>query len=461
MSKNGNRKWGYLLLIASVSAIIVATIYPFTFYVPEEFSLGSVVEKFHFGSAVKDYLQNILLFIPLGIALATVVQSRSRGILSICFICLSTSAILSATVEITQLFLPIRTPNLTDIIYNTLGGIFGGLLYYWRDSILDLMVGIATADPRRLRLSSLLIAIAGYCLLVIVGIWVLSINVNLSNWNDEFYLALGNEVTGNRPWNGYIYNLSIGDRRGSEAAIAKALEREELSETFVNFDFTQTQRRSDYEDNSQHLLDLTWQNSSPLSSGDRNLDSGVLVNSTRWLKTSQPASFISKRLKQTDEFTLFFKVATNQFKQKGPARILSFSKGIYAHNLLVAQRNASLNFRLRTPITGNNATQPEFIIPQVFTDKKPHSVAIAFAANQLDFYIDNIDNKYSFAFTPVTCFTIYFPWHTRSWYINFNKFDLVRYQRNFYTIISFPLVILVSILIYFITVNKVIVNASK
>ena len=62
----GNRRWVYLLLIASLSLIIAATISPFNFVIPEGFSWEFIVEKFKFGSTIKDYLQNNLLFIPLG-----------------------------------------------------------------------------------------------------------------------------------------------------------------------------------------------------------------------------------------------------------------------------------------------------------------------------------------------------------------------------------------------------------
>lgn len=456
MSGNGNRQWGYLLLIASLSAIIVATIYPFTFEVPEGFSILHIANEFNFGSAVKDYLQNILLFMPLGIALALIFRGRSRSVFYIAFFCFIVSTILSTSVEITQLFLSIRTPNLSDIICNALGGTLGGILYCRGESVTKLMVGIVTADTRKLSISSLLMTIASYCLLIILGVWVLLINVNLSNWNDEFYLAVGNEVTGDRPWNGYVHNLSIGDRSLKPSTIAQAFQQgnlEQLPSTVADFDFIQLQ--PDYGDSSQHLPNLTWQSTSPLSQSDRNSEySGILVNSERWLKTTEPVSFLTERLKQTDEFTLFLTIATNKLKQIGPARILSLSGGVHYQNLVVAQRNTSLNFRLRTPITGNNPTQPEFIIPEVFADTAVHSVAITFADDRLNFYVDSIDNKHSFTFTPATCFAIYFPWEKRPWFINFGNFDLGKHQRNFYTIIIFPLAILVSILIYFIAVNK-------
>ena len=457
------RRWSYLLLIASLTAIIVATVSPFKFVVPDGFSIKFIIEEFNFGSGIKDYLQNILLFMPLGISLAAICKRKQLSILSILTICCLVSAATSTAVEVTQLFLPIRTSNWTDVICNSLGGSLGGVFYYWRRSINKFAIGVVKADPKQLSLQSLLIAIAGYCFLIILGIWVLLVNVNLSNWNEDFYLALGNEVTGDRPWNGSIYNLYISDRSLESADIAKAFEQtnsffQESSSWVTAWDFSQV--RSEYRDDSQHLPNLLWQTSSR-SLPTQSETSGISVNAKQWLKSEQPANLLTQRLQQTNEFTVFITIATDKLKQRGPARILAFSQGIYAQNLLIGQKNTNLSFRLRTPITGNNATQPEFVIPKVFDSKAVRQIAIAFTDNQLSFYIDRVDNKYSFEFTPATCSAIYFPWQKRSWIINLGQFEISKYQKRFYTIVAIPLVILTFILVYYLLVNKITAKRSN
>lgn len=454
MSLNRNRQWSYLLLIASLSAIIVATIYPFQFVVPEGFSLEFVIEKFKFGSAVKDYLQNILLFIPFGISLAAIYKRKQRSTLLILIICCLISAVVSTAVEVTQFCLPVRISNLTDIIYNTLGGTLGGVFYCWRSNINKFVLGVIKADPEQLSLKSLLIAIAGYCSLVILGVWVLLINVNLSNWDENFYLAIGNEVTGDRPWNGYIYNLYISDRSWEISQIEQAFEQTDSVFTAPSLvtalDFSRVQY---YRDFSQHIPNLLWQSS--FSGSDRDSkSSGILLNSEQWLKTAKPARYLTKRLKNTGEFSLFITISTDEFNQTGPARIISLSQGAYNHNLIIGQEKTDLSFRLRTPITGSNATQPEFIIPEVFNSNTVHQLIITFAANRLNFYLDDIDSDYSFEFTPSICFLAYFPWQKQNWIINLSDFTINKYQRYFYTIIFVPLAILIFTLLYYLAVKQ-------
>ena len=449
--KSRNGQWGYLLLIASLSAIIVATIYPFQFVVPEGFSLEFIIEKFKFGSAVKDYLQNILLFIPFGISLAAIYERKQRSTLLILIICCLISAVVSTAVEVTQFCLPVRISNLTDIIYNSLGGTLGGVFYCWRSNINKFALGIIKANPKQLSLKSLLMTIAGYCSLVILGVGVLLISVNLSNWDEDFYLAIGNEVTGDRPWNGYIYNLYISDRSLEISQIKQAFEQTDSvfadSSLVTALDFSQVQNY--YSDLSQQLPNLLWQSSFPRS--DRaSKSSGILLNSKQWLKTAEPARYLTKRLKNTGEFSLFITISTDEFIQTGPARIISLSKGVYNHNLIIGQEKKDLSFRLRTPITGSSATQPEFIIPEVFNSNTVHQVIITFAANRLNFYLDNIDSAYSFEFTPSICFVAYFPWQKQNWIINLSDFKINKYQRYFYTIIIVPLAILIFALLYYI-----------
>ncbi len=471
--KKRHQRWGYLLLIASLSAICVATIFPFKFVIPPGFSGRFVIEEFNFGSNVKDYLQNILLFIPFGISLAFIVDRPQRNTAIILIVGLS-GAMVSTAIELTQFFLPIRVSNLTDIIYNSLGATLGGILYCWRSEIIQLAIGIITGDRRKLSLKSLLVAIFSYCSIVILGIWVLLINVNLSNWNEDFPLVIGNEATGDRPWNGYINNLYICDRSLSKFEVEKAFEQADtffpqLSSLVTVFNFDNSQNY--YQDNIRHVAKLLWQSSASSPTNHQDITSnsskeqesanklipkksGVLVNSKQWLKTARPATFLAQKLKETDELSLFMTISTNDINQVGPARIVALSDGIYTQNLVIGQEKTSLNFRLRTPITGSNATQPEFIIPKVFDTDNLHQILITFVNNQLNFYVDNFEREYSFKFTPAITFLVYFPWQKQNWKINLEEFDIIRYQQLFYIMIFVPFILLASVLVYYLAANS-------
>lgn len=56
---------------------------------------------------------------------------------------------------------------------------------------------------------------------------------SLANWNDDFRLALGNEVTGDRPWQGAIHRLAIFDRALSESEVSQYFKSD--SKTFPSY----------------------------------------------------------------------------------------------------------------------------------------------------------------------------------------------------------------------------------
>ena len=474
----GYRRWSYLLLIASLSIISVATIYPFKFVVPQGLSVKSILESFNYSSSIKDYTQNILLFIPLGISLAAIAVAkqvrrtqRSRRVIashqrlsnwSILILGCLISAAVSTTVELTQLFLPIRVSNLTDIICNSLGGVVGGFLYCWRKDLINFAIGVIKADRRRLSLKSLSLAIVSYCTIVAVAIWILLINANLSNWNEDFYLAIGNEITGDRPWNGYLNSLYLSDRSLERSQVAAALENPDRFFSRSDNVIVSLNTNDRSVQNSEDL-DLFWYDvstSDPVTklkiNGDYPLGTlrdrvaeswGILLNKEQWLKTVQPVFFINQQLKNSSEFSLFLDLATNDLTLNGPARIITISDGIYVQNLLIGQAGQDLVFRLRTPITGNDPTQPEFILPDFFQDYSDRQVLITFAKRKLTLYLSKVE-QYIFVFNPSVSFYSYLPWNISNWKVNLKELNTLQYQQFFYSIVILPLIVLFGELIY-------------
>jgi glycopeptide antibiotics resistance protein len=461
--RNRSPRWGNLLFIASLAAIVIATTSPFNFQIPTGFSgqFQFLLQKFEFGGSVKDYWQNILLFIPLGISLAMMCDRKQLSTPAILAVACLVSILTSSAVEIIQLSLSSRVSNVTDIICNSLGGTLGAVLYFWRTNLAQFVRGIVYKDSERLSLKSLLIAIACYCSIVLVMVLTLLANINLANWDDNFHLTIGNEVTGDRPWNGQISNLYISDRGFNQSEIQQAfIEADTFFAqspdlvTFVKF----TDGASSYQDRSHHLPKLLWQGLSASSAIERSPNnqqsletsniSSILVNSRQWLKTAQPAAVLSQKLKNTGEFSLYMAVASNDTQQFGPARIMSLSAGTQSHNILIGQEGTDLRLRLRTPITGSAASQPRFRIPRIFENDDLARILVVFANKKLDFYINKPENKYSFEFTPATSFFSYIPWSRVDWIVNLERFRPLKYQLLFYTIMFTPLAILAAYLFF-------------
>ena len=454
-----NKSWGYFGLIASLSFIGIATISPFNFVVPHDFSWQFIGQEFKNVSDLKDYWQNILLFVPLGFSTSIIIASRQKQLGLILIFCLFISVVLSTSVELIQLLLPSRVSNFKDILCNSLGGMVGGVLFCQRISIIWFVYAILTRKIRHLDLKSILLSILTYCSIVGLMIATLLSSVNLSNWNDDYHLAIGNEVTGSRPWKGRIKSLYISDRGLNPSEVIESLEQPDyfFNQKFdVKVAFIFDRYRQEYQDNSQQLPDLLWQtvrdnNASDIKAIDRNRDLGfdnksVAIDSQQWLKTKSPVTYLSKSLQNSNEFSLSLTVASNNIEQNGPARIIAISENIYAQNIILGQEKSDLYFRLRTPITGRNATNPEFIIPRVFSDRLFHTILITFHRHKLSFYIDRIQNNYSFTFNPYNSFSVFLPGNYQRWMVNLNNFSDIKCKIAFYAIFTIPLLLLITIL---------------
>lgn len=111
------------LLIASVIAILAATLFPIAGAESERFIACLVCGE----RGIADVLVNILLFLPFGAALAAGGVSLLR--------CGLAAAFLSASVEFAQVWIPGRDPSLGDVASNVLGGGLGAVLVatapYW------------------------------------------------------------------------------------------------------------------------------------------------------------------------------------------------------------------------------------------------------------------------------------------------------------------------------------------
>jgi hypothetical protein len=105
-----------LSVAAAVGAILVATLTP----AGSELPAGWTTALAGGDDALAGVIQNVLLFLPLGAALAL---GGMRGLRLA-----AAGALLSITVECAQQWIPGRDPSLGDVCFNTLGTAMGGLL---------------------------------------------------------------------------------------------------------------------------------------------------------------------------------------------------------------------------------------------------------------------------------------------------------------------------------------------
>jgi hypothetical protein len=110
------RRTASLVVVAALLAILVATLFP----AGSELAPGWTTALVGGDDALAGVVQNVLLFLPLGIGLAL---GGMRGLRLA-----AVGTLLSLSVECAQQWIPGRDPSVGDVCFNTLGTALGGLL---------------------------------------------------------------------------------------------------------------------------------------------------------------------------------------------------------------------------------------------------------------------------------------------------------------------------------------------
>ncbi|MGD1698502.1 VanZ family protein [Dapis sp. BLCC M229] len=453
----------YLILLITLSwfVIILLTLFPYDFFIQEtlsKFSYDFLLKRTERPANIQDLVLNILLFIPFGFGCtAFLTQVLNIKIITVAKLVVAVSFILSFVIEILQLFIPTRNPTYVDLLMNTLGGVTGFLIFYIFRKYITKIFFQATAISEKLLSIPLL-----NVLIIIYIILASAFNVkfleaietwNLSNWDLDYPLVLGNEVTEDRPWNGNISQLCIANRKISELEIDRILKYENCdgieNNLIAAYQFTPKNKNyfADRQGNSPNLVEKKQQLNYP------NQDS-IQLGKLNWLQTQKPVTMLNEEIRDSSQFTLFIKYATLSLSQTGPARIISISKDPYNRNLTLGQWNHNLSIRIRNLITKKNGTRPEFSVANFFRDTEYHNLIITYDINNLSVYLDELTNKHIINFSPQT--TLF--WNLSppfSSLIHVNKNNTRLYNFIYYIILVSPVVILIYLIMeQLITVSR-------
>ena len=335
---------------------------------------------------IRDVPLNILLFAPLGFALAGLLGGRGRAARRPWVVAGGTvvlGVLFSAALEGAQFFLPERVPSLADVIANGLGALLGAALFNgWA-------MGVGRALERVLTWRNVLVGLALYALGAALLTAHLGRSVFLDNWDTSFPLVVGNEAVGKRQWSGKVHNLYF----------TAFCDSDEVSEAGYDFD-GQAPYTNTFEDFSYPALDWS-EGSSTQQDGQ-----GVRLGPGEWLTTTEPFREFSEYARLCHSIWISTTVATIDPAQRGPARIISISADAEHRNVTLGQEKDALIIRLRTPASGENGQKPEILVPGVFTDGRMRRIEVryiaAMVAPMLYVWVDGVE--YSLSLAPGAAF---------------------------------------------------------
>ncbi len=300
------------LLAPAIGLIVAATMIPAGLRHPSLSYIQDIYNR-------NDFVNNLILYMPLGIALGG--RSLIRAFLW--GLCLSTCA------EVLQLGFVDRIPSFLDIASNTCGAVIGYLIAR--------LLLLAGHDPRWLRLNRPITAAA--IPVALLGTLMLLHHrptSDFSNWNPAFHLAVGNELTGDRPWSGTISELAIYPFAMSPTQVSD-LGGQSVSSSGV--------QKTALNGSSEAAI------VGPIQSTD-------LTSFGRPILSRQDELSLYKALVSRNQLTLVVRMRTNNLKQSGPARIVTYSLNPVSRNFTLGQIGNTLTFRLRTPSSGLNGAEP-------------------------------------------------------------------------------------------------------
>lgn len=432
------------LAMIGVVVVLLATLFPFDFYSYRVNGFSWDLSRHLWGDRIYDFVTNVVLFLPLGLGIAARVMHGQFGRRLWSVIAAAVSGlILSTIVENVQCFLPRRDPSLVDIISNTTGALIGGLfIWHWGEIVmrrLPLWLSDEMERPAAAKFGAALIFWLAWPIALAI---YFAGSLSLNNWNPTAQLLIGNEPQGNRQWMGRVAELRIVSRALDQQQVEALFSGQPIS-TIAGDDLLASYTiagEHDYPDETGHQPELKWFDAVTLD------DTGQPVFTYgRWLMTSTAPLELSRTLRDSDAFTLVTTAATDDPFQGNDARIVSLSRTSLSRNLTLAQNETDLVIRIRNGITGNNGDQPQFLIPDVFSDTAMHRIVVSYQHGVIHAWVDRSDLANQIRLTPAAAL-IWRSFPRPAWALRLGSIPILIHAWLLYLIIFIPTAMLIAIL---------------
>ena len=333
---------------------------------------------------ILDIALNIALFCPFGF-LAWFLKPRHTDRFRFALLVVGISGSLSLGIEWFQQFLPFRDSSLIDVLFNSAGALAG----------LSLAPKIIEACRRRPHVTPVqswtILTGCAVALLVVSGL--LQYGTRLTNWDDAFYLMIGNERTGDRPWKGRVLRVDL-----SPEAVSADTIRRFASATPIRVPQGDLVRLSSSpnQTGNYNLTGLP----AMIPQSSRNSASETTGPFVRWFRSVDPPRQLARAVRASNSFTLRLTCSSDDPNQDGPARIFSYSADTQQRNLTIGQQGSELVVRIRTQGTGLNGTLLQIVLPDIFVSRNVRDMLITYENSRLSIAIAGTGEPHVFEFSP-------------------------------------------------------------
>ena len=214
------------------------------------------------------------------------------------------------------------------------------------------------------------------------------INRDLALWDEAYPLAIGNNPTGDRAWQGTVASIDIADAALSPAQVAAAYQSDDLGPILGDSLLASYRIHAPGNciDLTHHSPDLQWMGDSAAANQPGGLPT---ISGDHWLRSVEPLRLVCTRIRDKSRFTVrcrFQSALASQSPELG--RIVTLSIDTGHCNLTIGQQVSDLVIRLRTPLSGNNGTNPASKIGEFFLRPGPHDLILTYDDPELRVYVD-------------------------------------------------------------------------
>jgi glycopeptide antibiotics resistance protein len=333
----------------------------------------------------KDFVANILLFVPFGFALAWRLEKKIRWFAAL-WVTVFSSLLFTFSIELTQAFMPSRTSSWYDVAANTMGGTIGWLMFrvfggYIERILSALLTGFYQALRARL--------LAGFFVAYAVAAILVSIPLNrmtiLRNWDESVPLLVGNAPSNPYGWHGSVFEIAFADRYLGVIEAERVFRDGFANVTGRNLIASYTEGAASLvSDAAVKSPPLFWTPNIPAeSSQGASFESGG-----PWLESNGPASGVESAIRAANQFSLYVVLNTPQSFQMGWHPIVVLGRGLGKSDLVLGHYYSSLSLRMRTPLNPSADRRPEYFVGQFFFQPGMHRVLFTYDGARMNFYAD-------------------------------------------------------------------------